>query len=248
MTTTSSTSGGALRRTRRRQQRSHPKPSDQHPPPMKPVRLIEEEEDEYFDYSDHYVLDHDDSSSAASSETGTETTRTTTTKKHHSSKTTVSSSAVSAATAYIPRSQRHTGRNWNRPYDCTPVMDQTTVAGVGVLLFLLASLWPPLLLLCTYIASKLIPYTFRENDDAATRRELYAQFLKEHHHELPERMRNSHLYVNIETSYRTNARYVIHLLLCGNSVCFLCFVVIVSLTFIVASSFLIVAWCCVPRS
>ena len=63
-----------------------------------------------------------------------------------------------------------------------------------------------LILLFAYIASKLIPYSFRENDDAATRRELYKQFCQEE--DLPERFKDIDNFVNVEESYWTNARYV----------------------------------------
>lgn len=95
---------------------------------------------------------------------------------------------------------------WNRPYDCPPVVNRSTILAIGLLLFGLAMIWPPLILLFAYIASKLVPYTLRENDDASVRRELYSQFVQDE--SLPERFRNARKYVKIEDSYWTNERYV----------------------------------------
>jgi hypothetical protein len=101
---------------------------------------------------------------------------------------------------------------WDRPYDCPPKLHHHVIWMVGLFVFLLALLWPPLILLWTYLASKLIPYTIRDNDDAARRRELYSQFvnpeINAHYEELPEKFRNIHQYVDLVESYWTNERYV----------------------------------------
>jgi hypothetical protein len=86
-----------------------------------------------------------------------------------------------------------------------PVLDSATVVGIGFLLLTLAVVWPPLLLVVAYGASKLISYSFRDNDDATIRRQLYAQFSQESD-ELPERFRNIHKYVRLEESFWTNER------------------------------------------
>ena len=96
-------------------------------------------------------------------------------------------------------------RRFDKVYDCPPLVDRYTILAVGIFVFVLAVLWPPLILLFSYIASKLIPYTFRENDDAATRRELYSRFLQDEDN-LPEKFIQRFKKVNIEESYWTNER------------------------------------------
>lgn len=95
---------------------------------------------------------------------------------------------------------------WEQPYVGRPLVDRSTILAIGFFIFALAMIWPPLILLFAYIASKLIPYSFRENDDAVVRRQLFAQFAQDEDH--PERFRNIHKYVNLEESYWTNERYV----------------------------------------
>lgn len=99
-------------------------------------------------------------------------------------------------------------RAWDRPYVAPPILERGTILAAGLFMFALAMIWPPLILLFAYIASKLIPYSFRENDDATVRRELYTQFCQEHD-DLPDRFINVREYVNFEESYWTNERYVI---------------------------------------
>jgi hypothetical protein len=48
---------------------------------------------------------------------------------------------------------------WKKPYEPPPVVDQSTVLIIGFLIFGLAVLWPPLILLVAYIVSKLVPYS-----------------------------------------------------------------------------------------
>jgi acylglycerol lipase len=59
---------------------------------------------------------------------------------------------------------------------------------IGGLLFVLALVWPPLLLIITAFLSITIPYAFRENDDGESRRLLWNEFAKRddlpHAHEL----------------------------------------------------------------
>lgn len=99
-------------------------------------------------------------------------------------------------------------RRFNKVYECPPVVNRSTILAAGLFIFGLAMIWPPLILLFAYIASKLIPYTFRENDDAAMRRELYSQFVQDEDH-LPDKFVQRFQTVNIEESYWTNERYVL---------------------------------------
>ena len=90
--------------------------------------------------------------------------------------------------------------------DPKPSIERRTVVMLGVALFVLALIWPPLILLVTYVASVLIPYSFRVNDDAAARRQLLAKFEKED--TLSASMREIPDDVNLKTSYWINSRYV----------------------------------------
>lgn len=54
-----------------------------------------------------------------------------------------------------------------------PSIGPNSIIAIGFTLYLCAIIWPPLLLLLTYILSKLIPYCFLKNDDAVTRRKLW---------------------------------------------------------------------------
>jgi hypothetical protein len=48
---------------------------------------------------------------------------------------------------------------WKKPYEPPPVIEQSTVLIIGFLIFGLAVLWPPLILLVAYVVSKLVPYS-----------------------------------------------------------------------------------------
>lgn len=95
---------------------------------------------------------------------------------------------------------------WTKPYEPPPVVSQSTILSVGFCMFVLAIIWPPLLLLFTYVASKLIPYSFRVNDDASKRRQLFAQFVQNasYHHE---RFLETPEHIQLEESYWINDRY-----------------------------------------
>jgi hypothetical protein len=123
----------------------------------------------------------------------------------------------------VDSSTRKSIYNWDQPYVAPPVMDRSTILAAGFGIFVLAMIWPPLILLFAYIASKLIPYSFRENDDAAVRRILYAKFASQDE-DHPERFRNIRKYVNLEESYWTNERYVIvtNTGICVTYHCFVC--------------------------
>lgn len=93
---------------------------------------------------------------------------------------------------------------WQKPYQPDPVVDQNTVLLGGFFLFGLAVMWPPLILLFAYVASKLIPYSFRTNDCPTTRRKLFAEFLQQKG--LPNSYRSLRDRVSLEDNYWTNSR------------------------------------------
>jgi hypothetical protein len=112
------------------------------------------------------------------------------------------STSTTTGELLLTTNTRITTRDWTTPYVPPPMVQQSTIMVFG-----LAMIWPPLILLLTYLAAKLIPYSFRENDDPAVRRELFHQFSQEADH-LPDRFKNIHRYVDCEESYWKNERYV----------------------------------------
>lgn len=97
-----------------------------------------------------------------------------------------------------------TTNNWAVIYAPPPLISQASVLLVGCFVFILATIYPPLILLLAYIASKLIPYSFRVNDDAASRRRLFADFTKQD--DLPNEFKQLPSYIQLEESYWVNAR------------------------------------------
>lgn len=76
------------------------------------------------------------------------------------------------------------------------------ILAIGGLLFGLALIWPPLLLLVAAILSITIPYAFRENDGSEARRRLWTEFLKRD--DLPVELKCTE--VDLEEMYWTNDR------------------------------------------
>lgn len=97
-----------------------------------------------------------------------------------------------------------TSSKWRDEYVPPPIINQSTILLVGLFLFLLATLWPPLIILVAYVASKLVPYSFRENDDATQRRILFAEFSKQE--DLPEAFKTVPNHIKLEESYWVNQR------------------------------------------
>lgn len=95
-------------------------------------------------------------------------------------------------------------RKWKDKYEPAPLISQSTILTLGFFVFCLAMLWPPLILLFAYVVSKLVPYSFRENDDASTRRQLFAQFSMQD--DLPEEFKNVPDHIRLVESYWVNSR------------------------------------------
>jgi len=89
-------------------------------------------------------------------------------------------------------------------HDPKPLIERSTVFMVGFVIFVLAIIWPPLILLVTYMASILMPYSFRVNDSAVARRKLLDKFEKED--TISASMREIPDNVNIVNGYWTNSR------------------------------------------
>ena len=96
---------------------------------------------------------------------------------------------------------------WKHAYEPAPIISQTICLLVGVVVFVVAWIWPPLVLLLAYMASKAIPYSFRENDDARQRRQLCHEFYMQasNHPEKFTRIPNN---IQLEESYWKNERYL----------------------------------------
>jgi hypothetical protein len=93
---------------------------------------------------------------------------------------------------------------WNQPYVPPPLVDRSTVLLAGAIFFVLALIWPPLILFVAYLCSKIVPYSFRVNDDPATRRRLFAEFKAQD--DLPKRFKLPSRDIEIQQSYWTNKR------------------------------------------
>jgi hypothetical protein len=116
---------------------------------------------------------------------------------------------------------RKRSRSWNEVYEPKQMLNQSAIILVGFILFGMAMLWPPLILIAFIIGSYLAKYCFRENDYAVSRRQLYQEFIDEGEQFLPEEFRNLILSsvpttssdnvepcIRIEENYWKNARYV----------------------------------------
>jgi alpha-beta hydrolase superfamily lysophospholipase len=86
----------------------------------------------------------------------------------------------------------------------TPAIDKSTIWLAGAFIFALAILWPPLILVGTYFLSVFLPYSFRVNDDGASRRKLLDTFDK--HDTLSGSRREVPENVRLENGYWTNDR------------------------------------------
>lgn len=95
-------------------------------------------------------------------------------------------------------------------YKPTPRISSTIILSIGILSFVLASVYPPLLLLVACLLCYTIPYSFRVNDSGEARRVLWNEFLKRD--DLPVELRCGD--VVLEEKYWANERCVV---LCWDS-------------------------------
>ncbi|KAG7355862.1 acylglycerol lipase [Nitzschia inconspicua] len=63
-------------------------------------------------------------------------------------------------------------------FDPPPLISSSAILGTGFFLFVLAMIWPPLVLLVGFVASLVVPYSYRVNDDGPSRRLMMQQFLE----------------------------------------------------------------------
>ena len=90
-------------------------------------------------------------------------------------------------------------------YKPTPRISSTIILSIGILSFVLASVYPPLLLLVACLLCYTIPYSFRVNDSGEARRVLWNEFLKRD--DLPVELRCGD--VVLEEKYWANERCVV---------------------------------------
>lgn len=93
-----------------------------------------------------------------------------------------------------------------RPYVPPPIVSHHIVMAIGFTLFVSAYLWLPSVLVLFYVASQVIPYTFRTTDEGSERRKAYQAFLQDE--TVPRELRSVPEDVVLEERYWTNARYV----------------------------------------
>jgi hypothetical protein len=87
-----------------------------------------------------------------------------------------------------------------------PIIQRSAILATGFGIFVLALIWPPLILLITYFVSVLVPYSFRKNDDPTSRRRMYQEFLRQDDC-LPASYKFPEKDVLCEEYYWVNARY-----------------------------------------
>ena len=83
-----------------------------------------------------------------------------------------------------------------------PAISPIHIGVAGLIAFIAASLWPPILLIVSIVLALIAPSLFFENDSAEGRRRLYKLFLK--HGDFPEAMKCKD--VDLEESYWRNSR------------------------------------------
>jgi len=93
---------------------------------------------------------------------------------------------------------------WQGAFVPPPLVSQSTILGAGIVLYLIATIYPALLILVAYVASKLVPYAYRVNDTGSARRELFTTFCKEA--TLPAAFTQVPEYLQLKESYWVNAR------------------------------------------
>ena len=86
-----------------------------------------------------------------------------------------------------------------------PAISPKHIAIAGVIAFIAASLWPPILLIVSFFLSLTAPKLFFENDSAEGRRVLYKQFLQRG--DLPDAMKCDG--IDLEEAYWANSRGMI---------------------------------------
>jgi len=91
------------------------------------------------------------------------------------------------------------------PFIPKPKVNQSTILVIGVLIYVLSYLWLPFILVISYALSRLLPYFYRENDDATARRKLWKKFEQQSDNCL-DSWKNLHPDVVLNEKYWVNER------------------------------------------
>ena len=86
-----------------------------------------------------------------------------------------------------------------------PSITSTLVISIGFGTFIIASIWPPILLVAATFLAAVVPQLFYQRDDGESRRRLYREFLKRD--DLPEALKCSD--VDLDEKYWVNSRWAI---------------------------------------
>lgn len=87
-----------------------------------------------------------------------------------------------------------------------PRITQTRCLAIGFSIFIVASIWPPLVLLATFVLSQLLPYMLRVNDDPESRRRFYREFQKRQDPKIPDEWINTPKDIVLKERYWVNDR------------------------------------------
>jgi acylglycerol lipase len=85
----------------------------------------------------------------------------------------MSTLSLSSSSSLMPQIPSNTGYD---DFKAPPMISKGIIVGFGLLLFVLAMIWPPLILLVTFVASVVIPYSYCVNDNGDNRRMLMQHF------------------------------------------------------------------------
>jgi Serine aminopeptidase, S33 len=91
-------------------------------------------------------------------------------------------------------------------FDSPPLISSTTIMGGGFFVFALAVIWPPLVLFVAFVASLIVPYSYRVNDDGASRRAMMQHFLQNDHIAIKRRKAFPENKVQLISSFWKNPR------------------------------------------
>ena len=87
-----------------------------------------------------------------------------------------------------------------------PSITQTRCLAIGFGIFIVASIWPPLVLLAAFVLSQFLPYMLRVNDDPESRRRFYREFQKRQDPQIPEEWRATPEDIILKERYWVNDR------------------------------------------
>jgi hypothetical protein len=132
----------------------------------------------------------------------------------------IDSDGVGGISSSVSSKSKHRIWGSNTVFIPQPLIESSVILYVGCILFVLAYIWPPLIILAFIIIHKFLSHCFRENDFGIQRRQLFQQFITNAYDTLPisyksliDENGNNHpnSHVRIEHGYWKNARYVFFL-------------------------------------